>query len=1480
MKADREVVLAAVAQDGNALEHAAEGMRADREVVLAAVAQLAAVAKGGNALEDAAEFLKADREVVLAAVAQSGNALEDAAEFLKADREVVLVAVAQSGKALAYAAEFLKADREVVLAAVAQSGEALAYAAEGMRADREVVLAAVAQDGEALAYAAEFLRADREVVLAAVAQDGEALEDAAAGLKADREVVLVAVAQNGEALAYAAEFLRADREVVLAAVAQDGEALAYAAEFLRADREVVLAAVAQSGEALAYAAEFLRADREVVLAAVAQDGGVLDWAASDLQADPTFQRLNNLTEHDRTLPHELLRLGLHGCLQHVPAMLAEGITAEELPALTASRLEALGLGEADRAAFLAVVSAAAPSDGTAGGGGSESTGRWRSGSRRSTTTSVTTPRIGASAAELQISADGVFPAQFIVTCQNERCFDQRQRPTRMKTPTACRELTCYNCKNKIKAGGYINGRPQNELKNDGGESTGGGARDVVESQSGGGESSGGGPRQSATPLAARIEVLAGRDQAAFFKKLLRQGTRKLHKCKIVVLGSGTVGKTSLIKRLRDMPFDPLQDSTCGIDAYQVEAVSWKPRQGGSIDGDEDAKVLFGGVAKELARAEKEEEEKRARAKAAAEAAAASAAASAATSAKASVAVTYDQEFPDLPSETAATKTSAAAAEQPPPKRARPSSDTHSGGGFAFKSPAAASQAVVAPKPAPGASVSQPSLLQQRSSLSGTAFMEKVAAAAADSAGEQQQEDDDSPTAVVLDFAGQRMYYTQHHCELSDDLTLYVVAWSLDVESTELLGGEDEHAEMSHLENLIYWLNSIHAQAPNAPVLVVATKSDLVDDSTRDRRVQQIQDAFAGAAFEDQIVKFQGSDTICTSSLHDEDAGVAALREAVAVQLKPRDAESFTGMKGFGEEVPLKWYNFLRLIREQQAAGKKRLPLDECRLIATNDCGFGEDDRGEKDRELLLMLKVFTDLGLLKHATLMNLESVVVLDLQWIVDLMTELLCRRSIEKKVEKTTRGRRVSWRRFRDTGRLEMQLLPEVWPELEESERQIMLNYATEHGLCCKLPPECGEQGLYVVPSILPPRTAAAAEDSWAALQPDDVEFRFACIHLDGEWGEATGFLPDSLYFRLVANLLQDAQDVKDAFRHLSRDRAEIDGREHYMIQLEKQRMVQLEEQRTDQLPAVRVVVRRGKTEQAASRVADRIRRQLAVLADTRMRDHFRVKFRLEVRWADHAGAAEDWHWAEWVGKRDADAVAWLLPIASSESGAAAAKGAAVGQGAKRPLADAAGGPAPKAARSGGGAAGAAAASAAATASPAKVAHINPGPTAAAPTAKAARVTINAPGQWDFFLSHTQRDGQAVATAEAVFSGMAELGHSCWLDVRVGSCDVAAMEEGVRNSEFFLAIVTDNGTDSYFSRSMCRQEMGWALDAGKKIVPLHQPRDKDNIAKFIAEAATHGFDLGKHNFVPFDRAGPRFRQASLKTILDQVGIPVARSD
>ena len=131
-----------------------------------------------------------DRELLLAAVQQNGRALEYASAELKADREVVLAAVQQYGYALEYASAELRADREVVLAAVQQNGRALCYASAELRADGEVVLAAVQQNGYALVWASAELRANREVVLAAVQDSrGGAFCYASAELQRDDAVL-------------------------------------------------------------------------------------------------------------------------------------------------------------------------------------------------------------------------------------------------------------------------------------------------------------------------------------------------------------------------------------------------------------------------------------------------------------------------------------------------------------------------------------------------------------------------------------------------------------------------------------------------------------------------------------------------------------------------------------------------------------------------------------------------------------------------------------------------------------------------------------------------------------------------------------------------------------------------------------------------------------------------------------------------------------------------------------------------------------------------------------------------------------------------------------------------------------------------------------------------------------------------------------------------------------------------------------------
>ena len=126
---------------------------------------LAAVKNDGWALEDASDELKADKEVVMAAVQENGGALQFASDELKADKEVVMVAVKNDGYALKDASDELRADKEVVMVAN-PLWAALEYVSDELKADKEVVMAAVKIYGGALEYASDELKADKEVVTA------------------------------------------------------------------------------------------------------------------------------------------------------------------------------------------------------------------------------------------------------------------------------------------------------------------------------------------------------------------------------------------------------------------------------------------------------------------------------------------------------------------------------------------------------------------------------------------------------------------------------------------------------------------------------------------------------------------------------------------------------------------------------------------------------------------------------------------------------------------------------------------------------------------------------------------------------------------------------------------------------------------------------------------------------------------------------------------------------------------------------------------------------------------------------------------------------------------------------------------------------------------------------------------------------------------------------------------------------------------
>ena len=109
----------------DALFYAADECKEDREIVMAAVS-----AKGNGRALRYTSRLRSDHEVVLAAVKQDGDALQFASRELKDDEAVAMVEVCQHPWALQYTSERARGLKKVVLAAVKREGNALRCAAD------------------------------------------------------------------------------------------------------------------------------------------------------------------------------------------------------------------------------------------------------------------------------------------------------------------------------------------------------------------------------------------------------------------------------------------------------------------------------------------------------------------------------------------------------------------------------------------------------------------------------------------------------------------------------------------------------------------------------------------------------------------------------------------------------------------------------------------------------------------------------------------------------------------------------------------------------------------------------------------------------------------------------------------------------------------------------------------------------------------------------------------------------------------------------------------------------------------------------------------------------------------------------------------------------------------------------------------------------------------------------------------------------
>lgn len=293
LQANRDVALAAVAQDILVVTHLRSETFGGRERAAGAVAGLMgltiAEARGwlqrnvgilmkATDVEAPPDFIferpPGETEVEVRGVAgdviYTANPGMSAADLKRSlvrerfARHVEEVALAQGGEMLyEYRGDvvregpFVAALKQGVELAERISDAAYRYDETPLSDEEQVAIKQLSQRAVWLRGAGPAMRRSRAVVGLAVLRVGELLRHADEGLRGDVDIAWAAAARQGSALRWTMPPAREDRRVVLAAVRNDGMALRYAPERLRADEEVALAALASNPWALALVPERL-----------------------------------------------------------------------------------------------------------------------------------------------------------------------------------------------------------------------------------------------------------------------------------------------------------------------------------------------------------------------------------------------------------------------------------------------------------------------------------------------------------------------------------------------------------------------------------------------------------------------------------------------------------------------------------------------------------------------------------------------------------------------------------------------------------------------------------------------------------------------------------------------------------------------------------------------------------------------------------------------------------------------------------------------------------------------------------------------------------------------------------------------------------------------------------------------------------------------------------------------------------------------
>ena len=357
---------------------------------------------------------------------------------------------------------------------------------------------------------------------------------------------------------------------------------------------------------------------------------------------------------------------------------------------------------------------------------------------------------------------------------------------------------------------------------------------------------------------------------------------------------------------------------------------------------------------------------------------------------------------------------------------------------------------------------------------------------------------------VLDFVGDREYYSYHHLFFRHE-ALYIIVFNMSE-----FANEDFRDVCTHIQRLQFWLKSICSRVPHrTQILLVGTHREKLDFNhikiLNNHLKRFLSEKYCGKVMEndvDRLVFFPVENT-----LGNKDTGIKELQskiKSVAIEQQKRIMTECN--------IPLQWILIQGVImkHEMSSDAKFCVSLDEFQRMIMEDFVLHDKSCFSKD-----MLKYFHKIGLIIYVDKkqdFDLSNWILVCPEKLIDIFINIF-----SKPVESTKyRGSlKYDWNLLQRKGMLTKKLFQSLLSQLEKEEEAIIA-FLEHYGLICPLEYkgiagstkcDCDIQSTHFVPSLLP-LSANGDTPVWHNNDGDKKFYVFFC-----------NFLPEALFHQLLS-------------------------------------------------------------------------------------------------------------------------------------------------------------------------------------------------------------------------------------------------------------------------------------------------------------------------------------------------------------------------